>query len=229
LCEIMTRCLIAAIVLFGYGGGTAWAGAGAERGEAVRTMASAPVSLGDYDINLVVDAVVKAMGDAARDYYLPDKPENSKAIKRYTKDARAIIMMDTSFKREFGQVCVDVANAAANAGRDTEMLPGRPLVLPLGLAPVEIGVSSITASMDGDMKMIYTNTMPCIQASATTLHRATLRQFPDTASNPDAKEAYGRKFGSILTANRLYNHVLSEVCAKLVGYAEKVSAQNRKK
>jgi hypothetical protein len=83
--------------------------------------------------------------------------------------------------------------------------------------------------MDGDMKVVFTNTMPCIQAAATALHTATLGQFPETASNPAAKETYMSQFGSIMTANRLFNHVLADVCSSLVGVAERASERNKKK
>ncbi len=224
----MMKYFLAAVVFFGGCGGGAWAATEAERVGAGRTIGEEADPLAGYDIDAVVDAVVKAMGEAARDYYLPDKPENSKAIKRYTKEARKGALMDTSFKRELAQISVDVANAAANA-REVSMLPGRPLVLPSGLKPVPLGVSSKTITTDGDMTTVFTNTMPCIQAAATALHSATLKQFPETASNQAAKEAYMSQFGSLMTANRFFNHVLAEVCSKLVGFAERSSEENRKK
>lgn len=220
----MKKYFITAVISFGLFSGYA----GAESGETIKPMRPEAASLGGYDIDRVVDAVAKAMGDAARNYYLPDKPENAKAIKRYTKDARKAILMDTSFKRELAQVSLDVANDAANAGQDTERLPGRPLVLPSGMSPVPLGVSSKTVTTDGGMMVVFTNTMPCIDAAAGSMHDATLRQFPKTASDSVAKETYTRQFGSILTANRLYNHLLSEVCSQLVGLAKRYSEQNRK-
>jgi len=215
--------ILTAVLAFGLFGGNARA----ESGETIKPLGPEAASLDGYDIDLVVDTVVKAMGDAARNYYLPDKPENARAIKRYAKDARKAVLMNTSFKRELAQVCLDAAKGAANAGRDKEMLPGRPLVLPSGLSPVPLGVSSKTVSMDGDQMTVFTNTMPCIDAAAGSMHDATLRQFPETASAPAAKETYTREFGSILTANRLYNHLLSEVCAQLVGLAKKRGDRGR--
>jgi hypothetical protein len=220
----MKKYFLTAVLVLGLFGGRVWA----ESGETIKPMGSEAASLDGYDIDQVVDTVIKAMGDAARNYYLPDTPENVKTIKRFTKDARKAVLMDTSFKRELAQVCLDVANDAANTGQDTEKLPGRPLVLPSGLSPVPLGVSSITVSMDGDMKVIFTNTMPCIDAAAGSMHDATLRQFLKTASDSVAKETYMRQYGNILTANRLYNHLLSEVCSQLVGLAKRYSEQNRK-
>ena len=219
----MNKYFMAAVLAFGLAGG----GARAESGTVIRPMGPEAASLDGYDIDQVVETVMKAMGDAARDYYLPDKPENAKAIKRYTKDARKAVLMSTAFKRELAQVCVEQANNAANAGSAAQ-LPGRPLITPLGMPPVPIGVSSKTVSMDGDTMVVYTNTMPCIDAAAGSMHDATLRQFPKTASDPAAKETYTRQYGNILTANRLFNHLMSEVCSQLVGLAKRYSEQNRK-
>lgn len=218
----MKICFITAVLAFALFGG-----ARAESGKTIKPMGAEAASLDGYDIDRVVDTVVKAMGDAARNYYLPDKPENAKAIKSYTKDARKAVLMDTSFKRELAQVCIDVANDAANAGSDAVKLPGRPLLLPSGMPPVPLGVSSKTVTTDGDMTVVFTNTMPCIDAAAGSMHDATLRQFPKTASDTVAKKTYTRQFGSILTANRLYNHLLAEVCDQLVGLAKRYSEQNR--
>jgi len=224
----MMKWVMTVLVLFGVSGGAARAASEAERMAPGRMMPGEADLLSEYDIDIVVDAAVKAMGDAARDHYLPDGAENSKAIKRYTKDARKAALMDTSFKRELAQVCADLANAAAHA-REEAMLPGRRLALPSGLKPVPLGVSSKTVTTDGGVTTVFTNTMPCIQAAATALYTATLKQFPETASNSAAKEVYGNQFASIMTGNRLFNHVLADVCSKLVGFAERSSEQNRKK
>ncbi|MHB0997155.1 MAG: hypothetical protein ACYC2I_12370 [Elusimicrobiales bacterium] len=220
---IMKKCAITIILSIMAGIGLVPAGSGAERAEAIRPDVSGSVSLEGYDIERVVDAVAIAMGDAARDYYLPDKPGNAKRIKRYTKESGKLILMNTSFKRELARVCVDVAKVAAKAGRDEEKLPGHPLKLLSGLSPVPVGVSSKTVSMAGETKIIFTNTMPCVNAAARALHSATLEQFPKTAADPAAKESYTHQFGNVLTGNRLYNHDLAEVCAKLVDFAERSS------
>lgn len=47
-----------------------WAGSGVDLEGAVRSNALETVSLEGYDIDLVVEAVTKAMSDAARGYYL---------------------------------------------------------------------------------------------------------------------------------------------------------------
>ena len=215
---------MAAVLAFGLLGSDAWA----ERGEAMKPAGPEAATLDGYNIDQVVDAVLKAMGDAARNYYLPDKPENAGAIKRYTKDARKMVLFDTAFKRELGGVCAAVANAAAIADSDAQKLPGRPLVLPLGSSPVPLGISSETVSMNGDMRVVFTNTMPCVDAAAGSLHGATLRQFPKTASDGVAAGTYTRQFGSSLTANRLYNHLLAKVCSQLVGLAKSYAEQSRK-
>jgi len=220
----MKKYFMAAVLAFGLLGGDAWA----ERGEAIKPVGPSAASLDGYDIDQVVDVVIEAMGHAARNYYLPDKPENAGAIKRYTKDARKAVLFDTAFKRELAGVCVTVANAAAIAGSDDQKLPGRPLVLPLGSSPAPLGVSSETVSMNGDIKVVFTNTMPCIDAAAGSLHGATLRQFPGTASDDVAAGTYTRQFGSILTANRPYNHLLSKVCSQLVGLAKRYAEQSRR-
>ena len=184
----------------------------------------------DFDIDKVVDAVAKAMAAAARNYYLPDKPENTKAIARYAKDARKVMFSDTTFKREQAQVCVDLSNAANNAANPVNMLPGRPLSLPQDYPPLEEGVSSMTITMvDGEVTMVYTNTLPCINAAGTTLYGATLEQYPQAAGNASAKAAYGRELSSILSANRLYNHALSEVCANLVRAAKRAAKAGQDK
>lgn len=222
----MKKYFVAAVLALGLLGGSARA----ENGDALKPMGPEGASLDGYDIDLVVDAVIRAMGEAARDYYLPDKPENAKAIKRYTKDARKAVLMSTAFKRELAQVCMEQANNAAKAGSDGQKLPGRPLLTPSGMPPVPLGVSSKTYSTDGDGNTlaVFTNTMPCIDAAAGSMHNATLRQFSKTASDPAAKDNYTRQYGNILTANRLFNHLMSEVCSQLVGLAKRYSEQNSK-
>lgn len=221
---IMNKSFITAVLVFGLLDGNAWAGSR----ETIKPVGPEAASLDGYDIDRVVDAVIKAMGDAARNYYLPDKPKNAKAIKHYAKDARKIVLMNTSFKRELAQVCMDVANNAANSGSDAEKLPGRPLVLHTGMSPEPLGVSSETVSTDGDGMVVFTNTMPCVNAAASSMHGATLRQFPKTASDSAAKETYTHQFGSILTANSLYNHLQAEVCSQLVELAKRQAEKDLK-
>ncbi|GEM_PF-6154045 len=179
----------------------------------------------DFDIDKVVDAVAGEMAAAARDYYLPDKPENSALIARHTKDARKIILSDTTFKRELAQVITELSGAAENAGAPgTPMLPGKPLVTTALLKPVEQGVSSITVTYEaGEVTAVYTNTMPCINAAGTTLRGATLAQYPRTAADPAANAIYGRELSSILSSNRLFNHALAEVCKTLVQAAKRAA------
>lgn len=179
-----------------------------------------PRSIKDFDIDAVVEAAVKAMADAARNYYLPDKPGNVKAIGRYTKEARELVFRNSDFKRELGRISVDLANAAVRASeRDVAMLPGQPLTLPQDYADYDEGVSSITVTQ-GKVMVEYVNTMPCINAAAKTLHGGVRRQYlPDSAENLPAKEAYGSEFAAIMSGNRLFNHTLSEVCADLVSLA----------
>ncbi len=220
----MKKYFVTAVLVFGIFGGNARA----EEGAVIKPIGPEAASLDGYDIDQVVDAVVKGMSDKARNYYLPDDPGNTKAIKRYGKDARKAVMMSTAFKRELAQVCVDVANNAASAGGDAEKLPGQPLETPMGLPPVPLGVSSKTVTTEGGVTVVYTNTMPCIDAAARSMHSATLSQFPNTAADSAAKKVYTRRFGNILTANRLYNHLLAEVCSQLVELAKKYSEQNRR-
>lgn len=184
----------------------------------------------DYDIDKVVEAVTKAMAVAARNYYLPDKPENSKAIARYAKDSKKVIFSDTTFKRELAQICMDLSGAAGNAANATaQMLPGRPLRLPSETAALDEGVSSMTITYEGgEVAMVYTNTLPCINATGATLHGATLEQYPRTAADAAARSAYGQELSSILTANRLFNHALSEVCARLVQTAKRTAEAEKK-
>lgn len=175
----------------------------------------------DFDIDKVVEAVVKAMADAARNYYLPDKPGSAGAIARYTKDARTLAFRDTTYKRELAQVSVDLARAAVDAASpETAMLPGRPLKLKPAKPDYEEGVSSITVT-EGKTTVVYTNTMPCINAAGTTLNRAVRGQFMgDTGADAAAKDAYGSRGAAILSGNRLFNHALAEVCAKMVRLAK---------
>ena len=202
-------------------------GFGAERAETIAPFGTESDTLEGYDIDLVVDAVIKGMSDAARNYYLPDKPGNAKRIKKYTEDSRKLVLMSTSFKRELGQVCIDVAKAASRAGRNEEKFPGQPLILTSGLTPVPEGVSSKTVSMDGEVMTVFTNTLPCINAAGGAINSATLGQFPRTAREPAAKKEYGQQLGAVLTANRLFNHTLANVCSQLVTLADRYSTGKR--
>ena len=187
-------------------------------------------TLDDFDIDLVVESAAKAMADAARNYYLPDKPENSKPIARYRKDSRMMIFGNTTFKRELARICVDLAKAAIDAGSpDAVMLPGLPLERRPAAADYDEGVSSITVT-EGEVKIMDTNTMPCINSAVKALHDSVHGQFlPASPANTAAKDAYSRQFGSIMTANRLFNHELAEVCSKLVGIAKKEAERDRAK
>ncbi len=80
-------CLMVAVLCAGTGQG--WA-ASPRTAAAVESAGGAAQtrSIEDFDINAVVEATIKAMAAAARNYYLPDNPANSKAISRYSKDAR---------------------------------------------------------------------------------------------------------------------------------------------
>lgn len=186
-------------------------------------------TLEDFDIDKVVEAVVKAMADAARNYYLPDKPGSAGAVARYARDARTLAFRDSTYKRELAQVSADLARAAVDAASpETAMLPGRPLELKPAKPDYEEGVSSITVT-EGEIMTVYTNTMPCINAAGTTLNRAVREQYiEDAGENAAAKDAYGSQVAAIMSGNRLFNHALSEVCAKLVGLA-KMEAGGKKR
>lgn len=179
-----------------------------------------------FDIDRVVETTLTAMAAAARNYYLPDKPENARPISRHTKDSLKIAFADTAFKQELARICVDLAAAARAAGKDEQMLPGRPLELPRSYPEVPIGVSSITVSEEKGMTVVFTNTMPCVSTGAKALHAAMLKEFPRTAAEDSAKKRYTREFGVILTNNRLFNHLHAEVCSKMVRAARMAAQEN---
>ncbi|MDE2292203.1 MAG: hypothetical protein KGL53_08980 [Elusimicrobia bacterium] len=171
-----------------------------------------------FDIDAVVTATTQAMADAARDYYLPEGKAPKKAVARYQKDARRLVSYDSTFRRELARVVTEVAGTADAADSPEQMYSALPAAEE---RPNYVeGVSSISwitvEGPDGPQRADYTNTMPCINAAAKAMFDSTLAQFPEVAKDPKAKAAYGRGFGQDLTGERLYNHVLAEVCMKLV-------------
>ena len=217
----MKRYLLPMALIFCAGG----AGAG-ERGEdpfALATGKEHARTLRDFDIDAVVEAVTSAMAAAARNYYLPDKPENSRAIARYKKDAKAIFSYDTTFKRSLGEVCVGLANTAVKAvNREDEKLPGKPLTLPVkrDYEPYDEGVSSITVT-EGEMTVVDTNTMPCINAAGKALNSGVREQYmPGAPEGSPERDYYGNGAAAIMSSDRLFNHSLAEVCAKLIRVAK---------
>lgn len=181
-------------------------------------------TLGDFDIDAVVEAVTSAMAAAARNYYLPDKPENSKALARYRKNAKAILSYDSTFRRSLGEVCVGLANTAVKAvNREDEMLPGKPLTLPVkqNYEPYVEGVSSITVT-EGETTVVYTNTMPCINAAGRALNSGVREQYmPGAKEGSPDREYYGNGAAAIMSSDRLFNHSLAEVCSKLIRAARR--------
>lgn len=181
-------------------------------------------TLRDFDIDAVVEAVTSAMTAAARNYYLPDKPGNSKAIARYRKDARAILSYDTTFKRSLGEVCIGLANTAVKAvNQEDERLPGEPLTLPVkqNYEPYYQGVSSVTIT-EGETTVVYTNTMPCINAAGRALNAGVREQYmPGAKEGSPDREYYGNGAAAIMSSNGLFNHSLAEVCGKLVRAARR--------
>lgn len=177
----------------------------------------------DFDIDMVVDAVTFAMAEAARNYYLPDKPTNPKAIARYRKDAKTLISHDSAFRRSLAEVCTGLANTAVKAvNQENEKLPGKPLSSPMKqeYADYEEGVSSITVT-EGEMTVVYTNTMPCINAAGMALSGGVRDQYmPGAPQGSPEREYYGSGAAAIMSSNRLFNHSLAEVCAKLIRAAK---------
>lgn len=181
-------------------------------------------TLRDFKIDAVVDAVTSAMAEAARNYYLPDKPENSKAIARYNKDAKFLLSHDSTFRRSLAEVCGALANTAVKAvNQEDEMLPGKPLTLPVeqNYEPYDEGLSSVTVT-EGDIAVVFTNTMPCINAAGRALNGGVRVQYmPGAPEGSPEREYYGAGAAAIMSSDRLYNHALSEVCAKLVRTAKR--------
>ncbi|PKM98899.1 MAG: hypothetical protein CVU79_01220 [Elusimicrobia bacterium HGW-Elusimicrobia-3] len=159
------------------------------------------------------------MANAARNYYLPDKPENSKAIARYRKKAKTILSYDSTFRRSLGEVCIGLANTAVKAVNQAgEMLPGKPLTLPVkqNYLPYDKGVSSITVT-EGKTTVVFTNTMPCINAAGRALNGGVREQYmPGAKEGSPDRDYYGNGAAAIMSSDRLYNHSLAEVCGKLI-------------
>ncbi|MBI5744011.1 MAG: hypothetical protein HY952_05635 [Elusimicrobia bacterium] len=207
--------LCAGLVSAGDGGTDPFAlSTGKEHGKSIR----------DFDIDAVVEAVTSAMADAARNYYLPDKTADRKAVSRYRKDARTLLSRDSTFRRSLGEVCVGLANTAVKAvNQEWERLPGKPLTLPVkqSYAPYDEGVSSITVT-EGEPMVVYTNTMPCINAAGKELNGGVRMQYlPDAPEGSSELEYYGRGAAAIMSSDQLFSHALAEVCAKLVHLAKK--------
>ena len=229
---IMAKHRLLTGMIFCFASCAAIAAGGAEQTPRERAGQRGPAkTLDDFDIDLTVETVVKDMADAARNYYLPDSPASSKAISRYTKDSKKIVHYNTDFKRELAQVSIDLAKAAVDAmNPETAMLPGIPLEQPPAPLSYVEGVSSITVMQVEGYTTIYTNTMPCINATGKALERSVRVQYiPGSSKTSAAKSAYGRQVSAILTANRFFNHALAEVCAQLVRAAKAEADQNRKK
>lgn len=181
-------------------------------------------SLRDFDIDEVVEAVTAGMTEASRNYYLPDKPENAKAISRYRKDARFLMKHNSAFRLALGDICVALARVGVEAvNHDYPRLPGKPLSLSpkQRYEPYDEGVSSITIT-EGDMTVIFTNTMPCINAAGGALFDGVRDQYmPKIREGSPEQEHYKREASSIMSSNQLYNHVLAEVCEELVQVAKR--------
>lgn len=186
-------------------------------------------TLRDFDIDAVVEAVSSAMTEAARNYYLPDEPENKKAIVRYRKNARNLLKYNSTFRRTLGDICVGLANTAVRAvNQERDSLPGKPLSLPVDRTyePYDEGVSSITVT-EGEVMVVFTNTMPCINAAGRALNGGVREQYmPGVPEGSPDRDQYGRGAAAIMSSNGLYNHALAEVCAKLVQAAKRVSEEN---
>ncbi len=167
------------------------------------------------------------MSEASRNYYLPDKKENSKAIARYKKDAKKILYYDSTFRRSLGEICVGLANTAVKAvNQEGENLPGKPLTLPVKqqYPDYDEGVSSITVT-EGVTTVVDTNTMPCINAAGRALNRGVREQYmPGAKEGSPEREYYGTGAAAIMSSDRLFNHSLSEVCAKLIRAARMEAA-----
>lgn len=180
-------------------------------------------SLRDFDIDAVVEAVTNGMAEAARNYYLPDKPENAKAISRYRKDARFIMNHNSAFRQSLGNICIALARISVEAvNHDYEQLPGKPLSLSpkQRYEPYDEGVSSITVT-ESDVTGMFTNTMPCINAAGEALFDGVRNQYmPKAQEDSSEQEHYKREASSVMSSNQLYNHVLAEVCEKLVQVAK---------
>jgi hypothetical protein len=161
------------------------------------------------------------MGGAARAYYLPEKPENAKAIKRYNKFVKNIASGRTDFIRELAEVSGELAMAAAEISRSGQVSSGEPMETAPAAPNYEEGVSRVTVS-EGKIKVVDTNTMPCINAAGKALVDNVRGQyFPDSSSQASKRKAFGRKFAEILSADRPYNRELSKVCSKLVHAAKR--------
>jgi len=202
--------------------GTAFAG---ENPYALRVGKDNARTLRDFDIDSVVEAVFSGMTEASRNYYLPDGQANAKAIAAYGKDARFILNHNSDFKRSLAKLSRVLAETAVEAvAQDQPRLPGKPLALSAKqrYEPYDEGLSSITVTDDGEMKTIETNTMPCINAAAKGLFGGVRRQYlSGFAENSPESVDYNSNASASMSSDRLYNHVLSEVCAKLVEAAKR--------
>ncbi|OIO03048.1 MAG: hypothetical protein AUJ51_04990 [Elusimicrobia bacterium CG1_02_56_21] len=215
--------LIMAVILCA---GAARAGDGGADPYALATGKESARTLRDFKIYVVVDAVTAAMAEAARNYYLPDKTENSRAIASYNKEAKFLLSHDSTFRRSLAEICGGLANTAVKAvNQEDERLPGKPLTLPVeqNYEPYDEGLSSITVT-EGEMTVVYTNTMPCINAAGRALNSGVRVQYmPGAQEGSPEREYYGSGAAAIMSSDRLYNHALSGVCAKLVRAARRAA------
>jgi hypothetical protein len=82
---------------------------------------------------------------------------------------------------------------------------------------------------EGEPMVVYTNTMPCINAAGRALNGGVREQYmPGAPEGSPERERYGSGAASIMSSNRLFNHALAEVCAKMVR-AAKMASEGKKK
>lgn len=190
-------------------------------------------TLRDFDIDRVVEAVTSGMIEASRNYYLPEKSADRKAVARYRKDARFILKHDSDFRRSLAGLSRVLAETAVEAlDQEKNALPGKPLALSPAQSyePYDEGLSSITVTDDGEMKTIFTNTMPCINAAGKGLFGGVRLQYLAGFQEGSQEDMYYRREASAsMSSDRFYNHVLAEACARLVRAAQLQAESGRGK
>lgn len=171
-----------------------------------------------YDIDHVVDVTLSSMTKAARDRHTTtgDKPVDRK----YSSDARKMLLSDIAFKKELAKVLLEVDKAARDAINPPEF-PGTPIVS----TSAEEGVSDVFSSMSADAggRTRSVNTRPCVCAGVRGIHDAALDSYPEIKKDQLLMRRYEYNFSAVLRSNGLFDRLMSEACGSLIELANKTA------
>jgi hypothetical protein len=171
-----------------------------------------------YDIDHVVDVTLSSMTKAARDRHTTtgDKPVDRK----YSSEARKMLLSDIAFKKELAKVLLEVDKAARDAINPPEF-PGTPIVSTSAEEGVSDGFLSVSA--DSGERTRSVNTRPCVCAGVRGIHDAALDSYPEVKKDQLLMRRYEHNFSAVLRSNGLFDRLLSEACGSLIELANKTA------